>query len=158
MRCQPPILRGAPRPLQLECAIFLGLVKETVPAPPLVLPPAAPGSLSSGLADGRRRAGDRAIEPPMRYPVVLLQVVEAFSGAQFGDIAVRLTSDHFLNGEPMQVLDMHPGEVWLVEAYRNSTDEQWYTSFCQRSKRASQSEVNQYSKAAWFRLVVGMGF
>jgi hypothetical protein len=101
--CLFPLRRGGMRSSRLFCealpdrsnsnaAIFLGPVKETVPTPPLVLPPAAPGSLSSGLAEGRRRAGDRTIEPPMRYPVVLLQVVEGFSGAQFGDIAVRLAT------------------------------------------------------------------
>lgn len=61
-------------------AIFLGLVKEIVPAPPLVLPPAGGlGNSSSGVAQGRRRAGDRIIEPPIRYPVVRLQVQETFS-------------------------------------------------------------------------------
>jgi hypothetical protein len=131
-------------------AIFLGLVRETVPAPPLVLPPPAPGNVSSGIApEARRRAGDRVIEPPKRYPVVRLQVLEAFSGAELGDLPVRLTSDHFVDGEPMQVLDMHPGEVWLVEAYRSPTDEQWYTSSCQRSKRASQAEDELQVLRTW---------
>jgi hypothetical protein len=85
----------------------------------------------------------------MRYPVVLLQVVEAFSGAELGDFPVRLTSDHFVNGEPMQVFDMHPGELWLVEAYRSPTDEQWYTSFCQRSKRASQADGELLVLRTW---------
>ena len=94
-----------------NAVIFLGVVKEIVPAPPLMLPTLAPGNPSSGVApQARRRAGDRVTEPPMRYPVVRLQVVEAFSGVELGDFAVRLTSDHFLNGEPMQVLDMHAGE------------------------------------------------
>ncbi len=121
-------------------AIFLALVKETVPAPPLVLPRAALENVPSGVASAsRRRAGDSAVEPPLRYPVVHLQVVEAFAGAELGDFAVRLTSDHFLNGEPMQVPDMHPGEVWLVEAYRSPRDEEWYTSSCGRTKRASRA-------------------
>src|SRR5450759_3283751 len=110
-------------------AIFLGVVREMVSPPSLVLPPPAAGNVSSGVAEARRRAGGRVVEPPRRYPVASLQVLEAFSGAALGDFAVRLTSDHFLNGEPRQVLDMHPGEVWLVDAYRNPRDEQWYTSF-----------------------------
>jgi hypothetical protein len=131
-------------------AIFLGLVKEMVAAPPLLLPPHAPGNVSSGIApEARHHAGDRVIEPPRRYPVVRLQVLETFSGAELGDFAVRLTSDHFLDGEPMQVLDMHPGEVWLVEAYRSPTDEQWYTSFCQRSKRASLADVELLVLRTW---------
>ena len=131
-------------------AIFLGLVKEVVPPPPLAPPPSAPGNVSSGISpEGRRRAGDRIMEPPKRYPVVRLQVLEAFSGAELGDFAVRLTSDHFLNGEPMQVLGMHPGEVWLVEAYRSPTDGQWYTSFCQRSKPASQADGELLVLRAW---------
>lgn len=123
-----------------NAAIFLGLVKETVQASPLVLPLSPPGSLSSGVAQARRRAGDRVIEPPKRYPVVRMQVLEAFSGPWSSDFDVRLTSDHFVNGEPMQVLDMHPGEVWLIEAYRSPTDDNWYTGFCQRSKRESQAD------------------
>jgi len=119
-----------------------------VPAPPQVLPP--PGNSSSGVApQGRRRAGDRVLQPPMRYPVVRLQVLEAFSGAELGDFAVRLTSDLFLNGEPRHVLDMHPGEVWLVEAYRNPTDEQWYASRCQRSKRASEADGELLVLRTW---------
>ncbi|MDQ6758952.1 MAG: carboxypeptidase-like regulatory domain-containing protein [Acidobacteriota bacterium] len=133
-----------------NAAIFLGIVKEIVPAPPLVLPPLAPGDPSSGVApQARRRAGDRVTEPPRRYPVVRLQVLEAFSGVELGDFAVRLTSDHFLNGEPMQVLDMHAGEVWLVEAYRSPADEQWYTSFCQRSKLASQTDGELLVLRTW---------
>jgi hypothetical protein len=149
--CAPsrPFCEALPDRSNPNAAIFLGLVKETVPAPHLVLP-AAPGNLSSGVAlQARRRAGDRVIEPPMRYPVVRLQILEAFSGAELGDFAVRLTSDHFLNGEPMQVLDMHPGEVWLVEAYRSLTDEQWYTGFCQRSKRATQADGELLVLRTW---------
>lgn len=131
-------------------AIFLGLAKEMIPAPPLVLPPPAPGNGSSGIApEGRRRAGDRVIEPPRRYPVARLQVLEAFSGAELGDFEMRLTSDHFLDGEPRQVPDMHPGEVWLVEAYRSPTDQQWYTSLCQRSKRASQADGELLVLRTW---------
>jgi hypothetical protein len=131
-------------------AIFVGLVKEIVPAPPLVLPPAALGNSSSDVAQGRRRAGDRIIEPPpMRYSVVRLQVQETFSPAAFGDFSVRLTSDHFVNGEPMQVPDMHPGELWLIEAYRRPTDEQWYTSFCERTKRASEAASELLVLRTW---------
>jgi hypothetical protein len=39
----------------------------------------------------------------LRETVVLLQVLEAVSGARFGDFAARLTSDHFLNAEPMPI-------------------------------------------------------
>jgi hypothetical protein len=148
--CAPrlPFCEALPDRSNPNRAIFLGLVKETVPAPPLMLPP--PGNSSSGAApQGRLRAGDRVFQPPMRYPVVRLQVVEAFSGAELGDFAVRLTSDHFVGGEPMQVLDMHPGEVWLVEAYRGPTDEQWYTSFCQRSKPASQADGELLVLRTW---------
>jgi hypothetical protein len=149
--CVPirPFCEKLPDRTNPNAAIFLGLVKEMVPAPPRVLPPAASGNLSSGVAQNRRRAGDPVIEPPMRYPVVRLQVLEAFSGVELGDFAVRLTSDHFLNGEPRQVLDMHPGEVWLVEAYRSPTDEQWYTSFCQRSKSASQADGELLVLRTW---------
>ena len=121
-----------------------------IPAPPLVLPLPAPENVSSGVApEARRRKGDRVFEPPKRYPVVSLQVLEAFSGAELGDFAVRLTSDHFLNGEPRQVPDMHRGEVWLVEAYRSQTDGQWYTSFCQRSKPASQADSELLALRTW---------
>jgi hypothetical protein len=149
--CAPtrPFCEALPDRSNPNAAIFLGLVKETVPAPTLVLPPAAPGSLSSGVAQAKRRAGDRVIEPPKRYPVVRMQVLEAFSRAELGDFAMRLTSDNFLNAEPMHVLDMHPGEVWLVEAYRSPTDEQWYTSFCQRSKRASQADGELLLLRTW---------
>ena len=85
----------------------------------------------------------------MRYPAVRLQVIEAFSGAELGDFTVRLTSDLFLNGEPSRVLDMHPGEVWLVEAYRRPTDEQWYADTCQRSKRASQADGELLVLRTW---------
>jgi hypothetical protein len=44
---------------------------------------------------------------------------------------------------------MHPGEVWLVEAYRSPTDEQWYTSFCQRSKPASQADGELLILRTW---------
>jgi hypothetical protein len=44
---------------------------------------------------------------------------------------------------------MHPGEVWLVEAYRSPTDEQWYTSFCQRSKSASQADGELLVLRTW---------
>src|SRR5215475_14083397 len=96
--CAPtrPFCEALPDRSDPNAAIFLGLVKETVPAPPLVLPPTPPGSLSSGVANARRRAGDRAIEPPKRYPVVGMQVLEAFSGPELGDFAVRLTSDNFV--------------------------------------------------------------
>lgn len=145
-----PFCEALPDRSNPNTAIFLGLVKETVPAPPLVLPSAAPGNSSSVAApQARRRAGDRLIDPPMRYPVVRLQVLEAFSGAELGDFAVRLTSDVFYAGEPMQVLDMHPGEVWLVEAYRRPTDEHWYTSFCTRSKRASQADGELLVLRTW---------
>ena len=49
----------------------------------------------------------------------------------------------------MQVPDMHPGEVWLVEAYRNPTDERWYTSNCQRSKLASQVDRELLVLRTW---------
>jgi hypothetical protein len=149
--CAPrrPFCETLPDRSNPNAAIFLGLVKEAVPAPPL-MPPAAIGDLSSGVApQARRGAGYTVTEPPMRYPIVRLQVLEAFSGAELGDFVVRLTSDHFLNGEPMQVLDMHPGEVWLVEAYRSPSDEQWYTSFCQRSKRASQADGELLVLRTW---------
>ena len=107
------------------------------------------GFVTKSCLQVRRRAGDRVFQPPMRYPLVRLQVVEAFSGTELGDFAVRLTSDHFLNGQPMQVPDMHPGEMWLVEAYRKPTDEQWYTSFCQRSKPASQADGELLVLRTW---------
>lgn len=149
--CVPirPFCEKLPDRTNPNAAIFLGLVKEKVPAPPQVLPPAASGNLSSGVAQNRRRAGDPVIEAPMRYPVVHLQVLEAFSGAELGDFAVRLTSDHFVGGEPMQVLDMHLGEVWLVEAYRSPTDQQWYTSFCQRSKQAFRADHELLVLRTW---------
>lgn len=149
--CVPrlPFCEALPDRSNPNAAIFLGVVKETVPAPPLALPPAAPGNSSSGLAPARRRAGDRVIEAPKRYPVARLQVLEVFSAPELGDFAVRLTSDHFVNGEPMQVLDMNPGEVWLIEAYRSPTDQQWYTSFCQRSKRASQADGELLVLGTW---------
>jgi len=150
--CAPgrPFCEALPDHTNPNAVTFLGLVKETVPAPALVLPPAASGDLSSGVApQARRSAGDRVTETPRRYPLVRLQVLEAFSGVESGDFTVRLTSDHFLDGEPMQVLDMHPGEVWLVEAYRSPTDEGWYTSFCQRSKRASQADRELLVLRTW---------
>src|SRR5262245_32578214 len=100
--CAPrrPFCEALPDRSNPNAAGFLGLVREMVPVPPLAPPPAASGDLA------RRRAGDPVVEPPKRYPVARLQVLEAFSGAELGDFLVRLTSDHFLNGEPMQVLDM----------------------------------------------------
>jgi hypothetical protein len=145
-----PFCEALPDRSNPNVAIFLGLVKKMVPAPPLVLPPPAPGNVSSGTApEARRRVKDRVIEAPRRYPIVRLQIVETFSGAELGDFEVRLTSDHFLNGEPRQVLDMHPGEVWLVEADRSPADDQWYTSFCQRSRRASQAEDELQVLRTW---------
>jgi len=150
--CAPsrPFCEALPNRSNPNTAIFLGIVKEIVPPPPLMLPVPAPGNPSSGVApQARHRAGDRVPEPPMRYPVVRLQVVEAFSGVELGDFAVRLTSDHFLNGEPAQVLDMHAGELWLLEAYRSPADEQWYTSFCERSKLASQADGELLVLRTW---------
>jgi hypothetical protein len=149
--CVPirPFCEALPDRSNTNVAIFLGLVIETVPAPPLVLPPAAPRSSSSGVTQAKRRAGDPVVEPPKRYPIVRLQVQEAFSGATFGKFELRLTSDHFYAGEPMQVLDMHPSELWLVEAYRNPVDAQWYTSFCQRSKPASQAASELLVLRTW---------
>jgi hypothetical protein len=66
-----------------------------------------------------------------------------------GEFAVRLTSDHFIDGQPMQVPDMHQGEVWLVEAYRSATDNHWYTSFCQRNKPASQADGELLVLRTW---------
>jgi hypothetical protein len=121
-----------------------------VEAPPLTLPPPAPRDPSSDVTPQTgRRAGDRVTEPPMRYPVVRLQVLEAFSGIELGDFAVRLTSDHFVNGEPVQVLPLRAGEVWLVEAYRSPADQKWYTSFCQRSKLASQADSELLVLRTW---------
>jgi hypothetical protein len=145
-----PFCEALPDRSNPNAAIFLGLVKETIPAPPVVLPPPGPRDSSSDVTpQGRRRAGDRAVESPMRYPVVRLQVVEAFSGIELGDFAVRLTSDHFLGGEPTQVLPMHAGEVWLVEAYRSPADQQWYTIFGQRSKLASQADSELLVLRTW---------
>src|SRR5262245_15841348 len=143
--CAPkrPFCEALPDRSNRNAAVFLGLVREMVPAPPPALPPAGSGDLA------RRRAGDGAVEPPKRYPAARLQVLEAFSGGESSDLTVRLTSDHFLNGEPMQVPDMHPGDEWLVEAYRSPTDGQWYTSFCQRSKRASQADRELLVLRTW---------
>ncbi len=49
----------------------------------------------------------------------------------------------------MRVLDMHAGEVWVVEAYRSPTDAQWYTSSCQRSKLASQADGELLVLRTW---------
>jgi hypothetical protein len=62
---------------------------------------------------------------------------------------VRLTSDHFIGGEPQQVLDMQPGEMWLVEAYRYEPDGQWYTSPGQPTKLASQAVPELLVLRAW---------
>jgi hypothetical protein len=133
-----------------NAAIFLGLVKEVLPPPPLVIPSPAPANPSSGLApQSKRRAGDPVPEPPMRYPVARLQVLEAFSGTELGDFEVRLTSDHFLDGVPQQVPAIQQGEVWLVDAYRNQRDQQWYTGLCQRSKPAAQAEEELRTLHAW---------
>jgi hypothetical protein len=79
-QCVPkrPFCEALPDHANPNAAVFLGSVKEVAPAPPLVLPPTAPGNSSPGVAQARRRAGDRVVEPPMRYPVVRLEVLDVF--------------------------------------------------------------------------------
>src|SRR5262245_28492287 len=50
-----PFCEALPDRSNPNAAIFLGLVKEIAPAPPLVLPLAAPGNSSPAVAQGRRR-------------------------------------------------------------------------------------------------------
>jgi hypothetical protein len=133
-----------------NAAIFLGLVKEVLPPPPLLIPSPPPGNPSPGLAPAsRRRASEPIPELPIRYPVVRLQVIEAFVGVEPRDFEARLTSDHFLDGVPQQAPAMRPGEVWLVDAYRNQRDQQWYTGLCQRSKPAAQADEELRTLRAW---------
>src|SRR5215472_16559340 len=97
--CAPkrPFCEALPDRSNPNAAIFVGLVEEIVTAPALVLPRAAPGNSSSDVAQGRL--------PSRRYPVVRLQVQETFSWAASGDFSMRLTSDVFVDGEPMHVPD-----------------------------------------------------
>src|SRR5215471_17318024 len=100
--CAPrlPFCEALPDRSNPNRAIFVGLINETIPAPPQG-PRAVPNTSSSAAPQGRQVAGSRPIEPSMHYPTVRLRVVEAFSGVALGDFSVRLTSDLFGNDEPL---------------------------------------------------------
>jgi hypothetical protein len=76
-------------------------------------------------------------------------VQEIFLGAEIGDFEVRLSSDFFVNGIPQQVPAFAEGEVWLVEAYRDQRDQQWTTSYCQRTKPVAQADEDLRALRAW---------
>ena len=81
-----PFCESLPDRSNTRVAIFLGVVKARL-APP---PAGPPRSASFGEAPRNRgRAGDPIVESPRRYPVVRLQVLEAFSGAEPGEIIVH---------------------------------------------------------------------
>jgi len=144
-----PFCEALPDRSNPNAAIFVGVVKEVLPPPPAVIA-SSPGNASPGIAPtGRRLTGDPVPQISKCYPVVRLQVIEVFSGVNLGDFEVRLTSDHFLGCVPRQVPAMGLGEVWLVDAYRNVRDQQWYTSLCQPTKVADQAAEELTTLRAW---------
>jgi len=131
--------------------IFRGIVKQVTAPSPALPPPSGQRGPRSGLASGRLRTGDPIPRTEFRYPTARFQILESFLGPGAGDFEVRLTSDHFLDGIPQDVPAFHEGEVWLVEAHRGPQDQQWVTSFCERTRPAAQAEKDLQFLRAWIR-------
>jgi hypothetical protein len=133
-------------------AIFLGVVRQVVQPTITVPPPPPQGHQPAGaVLEARRRAGDPLVETRHKYPSARFQVLESFLGAEPEEIEVRMTPDYFVDGIPQQVPAFAEGELWLVEAYRDQRDQQWTTSFCQRTKPASQAEEDLRVLRAWVK-------
>lgn len=130
-------------------AIFLGIVKQVVIPTRTLPPPLLKNQPSGAVAQARPRVGDPIPSIERKYPTARFQVLESFVGAEPGEFEVRMTSDHFINGIPQQVPPFAEGEIWLVEAYRDLRDQQWTTSFCQRTKPAVRAEEDLRVLRAW---------
>jgi hypothetical protein len=102
-----------------------------------------------GSAQARRRAGDPLPTIEKKYPTARFQVLENFLGAELGEFEVRMTSDHFLGDIPQQTPAFADGELWLVEAYRDQHDQQWTTSYCQRTKPVAQADDDLRVLRTW---------
>jgi hypothetical protein len=130
-------------------AIFLGIVKQVIaPTPTLPLLPSR-NEPADAVSQARRRVGDPLPTIERKYPSARFQVLENFLGAGLGEFEVRMTSDHFIGSIPQQTPAFADGELWLVEAYRDQHDQQWTTSFCQRTKPAAQAEEDLRVLRAW---------
>jgi hypothetical protein len=130
-------------------AIFLGIVKQVV-MPKRTLPPLPSGNQPSGAsAQARRQVGEPLPTIEKKYPTARFQVLENYLGAGLGEFEVRMTSDHFIGDIPQQTPAFAYGELWLVEAYLDQHDQQWTTSYCQRTKPAAQAEEDLRVLRAW---------
>jgi hypothetical protein len=84
------------------------------------------------------------------YPTVRLQVLEAFLGVKTGEeLEIRITSDVFFDGIPLNTPPFLPGESWIVEAYRDQSDQRWTTGYSQRTKPAAQAADDLRVLRAW---------
>jgi hypothetical protein len=122
--------------------IFLGIVKQ-------VITPVTTLSPSGTFQENRQRQGDPPLRIEPTYPTAQFQVIEGFVGVDSEDFEVRMTSDHFVDGIPQHVPPFAAGELWLVEAVREPRDQQWITSYGQRTKPVSEAEDDLRVLRAW---------
>lgn len=83
------------------------------------------------------------------YPIARFEVTENFAGAESTEFEVRMTSDFFIGSIPQQTHAFREGEVWLVEAYYDTHEQQWMTSTCQRTRLAEQAGQDLQVLRSW---------
>jgi hypothetical protein len=156
--CAPklPFCQSRPSLTDHTVAIFVGKVKSvTMPAVTRAVPPRQPRTSQAEVISGRNETRlpiQSEHELPIdekRYPVANFDVIENFVGAMSPEFTVHLTSDVFLGSIPHGVPAFSDGEVWLVEAYYDTHLQQWVTSTCQRTKRASAASDDLQALRAW---------